>query len=100
MKSEYNANQIIEMLLTICKAAYPTFEDWVEYKETVKFLSQKDSKQFSRDEILQILEKHQYKHTDDLDVTCCVIKRAVYRNIVDSEDIINELKNLSIKNLK
>lgn len=44
MKSTYTSTQIIEMLLDVCKASYPSFEEWVEYKETMKFLeSQKQN---------------------------------------------------------
>lgn len=57
------------------------------------------SKQFSLEDILQAIKKHQYKHTDDLDQTACPVKGAEYRYIVDVEDIENELKSLSTQQL-
>lgn len=55
-ESEYNANQIIEMLLNVCKSSYPLFEDWIEYKEAMKYQTQSQSKQFSLDDIKKAIQ--------------------------------------------
>lgn len=50
-ESEYSVIQIIDMLLNVCKASYPQFEDWIEYKETIKFRELNKDKQFTLEDI-------------------------------------------------
>ena len=65
-KSEYTVFQIIDMLVNICKATYPQFEEWVEYKEVEKFKASRQSdKQFSLEDMQKAIEMAQQESWDE-----------------------------------